>query len=174
MTPSVTGAETNVKQVAIKFVQVVLCGAFIAAVVLNFANIIGRYVFSAPIYWAEEVMLILFGWCVFLGAAMVALMRDHLKSQALGELLPERLKIFHRIGVDALSLVVVVYIAVKSFDIVILFHRFGQKTIVAEIPKSVVYASISVGLGIVALALLANIIDDIRTILRSRTPARAD
>ena len=51
----------------------VLAGALlIASVTLNFANVIGRYCFSASIYWAEEVMLFLMVGCVFLGNGVVA------------------------------------------------------------------------------------------------------
>ena len=41
------------------------------AIALNFANIIGRYVFAAPIASAEEVMLFLFVGAVFLGNSVV-------------------------------------------------------------------------------------------------------
>ena len=44
----------------------------VASVALNFANVVGRYFFSASIYWAEEVMLFLMVGCVFLGNGVVA------------------------------------------------------------------------------------------------------
>ena len=51
----------------------VMAGVLLAAsVLLNFANVIGRYFFNASIYWAEEVMLFLMVACVFLGNGVVA------------------------------------------------------------------------------------------------------
>ncbi len=44
----------------------------IASVVINFANIIGRYFFSVSIPWAEEIMLFLMVGCVFTGCCAVA------------------------------------------------------------------------------------------------------
>ena len=43
----------------------------IASVGINFANIIGRYVFSVSITWAEEAMLFLTIGSVFLAAGPV-------------------------------------------------------------------------------------------------------
>ena len=37
----------------------------VLSVAINFANVIGRYFFSASIYWAEEIMLFLMVGCVF-------------------------------------------------------------------------------------------------------------
>ena len=34
------------------------------AIAINFANIVGRYVFSAPLPWAEEVLSFLVIWGV--------------------------------------------------------------------------------------------------------------
>ena len=40
----------------------VVAGVLLAAsVAVNFANVIGRYFFGYSIYWAEEVMLFLYG-----------------------------------------------------------------------------------------------------------------
>ena len=51
----------------------VLAGVLlVASVALNFANVVGRYFFSASIYWAEEIMLFLMVGCVFLGNGVVA------------------------------------------------------------------------------------------------------
>ena len=44
----------------------------VASIVLNFANVVGRYFFNSSIYWAEEVMLFLMVGCVFLGNGVVA------------------------------------------------------------------------------------------------------
>ena len=44
----------------------------LSSVVINFINIIGRYVFSVSIPWAEEIMLFLMVGCVFTGCCAVA------------------------------------------------------------------------------------------------------
>ena len=49
-----------------------LVGAMlIVAVAINFANVVGRYVFDKPLYWAEEAMSLLQVAFVVIGAALV-------------------------------------------------------------------------------------------------------
>jgi hypothetical protein len=56
-----------------RVIAVVIGCGFLFALALNFSNVVGRYVFHAPIFWAEEAMIYTFVWCVFLGAVFVAL-----------------------------------------------------------------------------------------------------
>ena len=35
---------------------------FFIAMLINIANVIGRYVFSAPVFWAEEVLVFIIVW----------------------------------------------------------------------------------------------------------------
>ena len=43
----------------------------IAAVCLNFANVVGRYVFGQAIFGADEIQTYLMVWMAFLGAVVV-------------------------------------------------------------------------------------------------------
>src|SRR5579862_4527169 len=67
----------------------VLAGVMlVASVAINFANIIGRYVFSVSIPWAEEAMLFLMIGCVFLGAAPVGWLGRHIRMDVVVSVLP--------------------------------------------------------------------------------------
>lgn len=79
------GAVLSVLQVAL---SALIGGGLLFALALNFANVILRYAFRAPIYWAEEVMIFTFVWCVFLGAAVVAFRGDHLRVELFEWILP--------------------------------------------------------------------------------------
>ena len=39
---------------------------FLVAVAINIINVIARYVFSDPIFWAEEVLIFIVIWTVFI------------------------------------------------------------------------------------------------------------
>ncbi|MFB3819453.1 MAG: TRAP transporter small permease [Candidatus Methylomirabilales bacterium] len=52
--------------------------AFIAFVLLSFAQVILRYGFGRPLTWSEEVARYLFVWVVFLGAGVAARYRAHI------------------------------------------------------------------------------------------------
>src|SRR5438046_2981321 len=68
-----------------------LAGALlILSVALNFANVIGRYFFSASIYWAEEVMLFLMVGCVFLGNGVVAWSGRQIRMDVVVGMMPKK------------------------------------------------------------------------------------
>lgn len=59
-------------------IRAVLGALILAGVGINFANVVGRYVFLKPIIWAEEVLVFIMVWCVMLGATLVTWENQHL------------------------------------------------------------------------------------------------
>ena len=51
---------------------------FFVAAAINFINVIARYVFSDPIFWAEEVLIFLVIWAVFVVAGSITYRGGHL------------------------------------------------------------------------------------------------
>ena len=45
--------------------------AILAGIAINIANVIGRYFFLEPIIWAEEIMIYIMVWTVFIGSVLV-------------------------------------------------------------------------------------------------------
>ncbi|MBM3568733.1 MAG: TRAP transporter small permease [Alphaproteobacteria bacterium] len=131
-----------------------LGGLMLIGVALVFANVVGRYVFSAPLFWAEEVLVYLVIWGVFVGMASIAYNGDHLTM----DLFHRRLSPGLARGVNAaiaLGLVAVsVFVAWQSWQVVTLFWNIGQVSIAAGIPKALPHAAIAVGFGLTALAVL--------------------
>ena len=59
--------------------EVTFVGAALAfASTLLFANVVLRYVFLAPISWAEELSLYLIVWIVFVGGSVAVRTRGHI------------------------------------------------------------------------------------------------
>jgi TRAP-type C4-dicarboxylate transport system permease small subunit len=56
--------------------------------VIYLAGITGRYVFSSPIAWSDELAMIVFLWCMFLTDAFVNRDSDHVGFDILWERLP--------------------------------------------------------------------------------------
>src|SRR6201996_7629581 len=56
---------------------------FLLAVVLNIVNVIGRYVFGMPVFWAEETLTFTIIWIVFLVAGTVTYRGAHLNMDLL-------------------------------------------------------------------------------------------
>ena len=71
---------------------IITCLTLSACTILVNANIFTRYLFSTPIYWAEEVATSLFIWTVFIGSAYAYRTKAHLGVDILVKLLPEKAK----------------------------------------------------------------------------------
>src|SRR5262245_53840807 len=85
----------------------------VLSVALNFANVVGRYCFSASIYWAEEVMLFLMVGCVFLGNGVVAWSGRQIRMDVIVGMMPEKareaLNLFSELLFIATALLIVVF-----------------------------------------------------------------
>lgn len=55
---------------------------------LMFANVVARYLFAAPFYWAEEAAVYLNVWSVFIGVALVTLGNAHLRMDLVVRSMP--------------------------------------------------------------------------------------
>ena len=61
-----------------------ICGVLLlAAIAINVANVIGRYVFDAPVSWAEEVLSYMIIWGVFIAVGAITYQGLHLRMDLL-------------------------------------------------------------------------------------------
>ena len=126
-----------------------------ACILINAANIVGRYAFAAPLPWAEEVLSFLIIWGVCLGASAVTYDRRHLAMDILMGGYPPAV----RRAIDGAILVTIVgfcaFTAFQAWKIVQIMARNGQVSITAEIPMTVPYLGFVVGFSMIVLAALA-------------------
>src|SRR5919109_5680415 len=89
--------------------------AFIAAVCLNFANVVGRYGFGRSIAAADEIQIYIMVFMAFLGAAVVAWRRQHLRMDVLVRFLPVGLRAALRACEIALVAAAAAFVLVQSW-----------------------------------------------------------
>src|SRR5262249_4184454 len=87
----------------------------LVAVVLNAANIIGRYVFFSPIGSAEEIMLFLLVGTVFLGNSVVGWEGRQLRMDILLHALPAPLRRAFDVAADLAMIAVCVTLIVLAW-----------------------------------------------------------
>ena len=123
----------------------------LAAIAVNFANVVARYVVLRPFPWAEETMQFLAVWLVMLGAAVITRNREHLRMDALLVGVPSRV----RRGLEAFNTLVAVaicvYVVVQSVQVVQLLTSTGQRSVIARLPMNQMYAAVLLGFGFSAL-----------------------
>ena len=115
---------------------------FACALLINVGNVIGRYVFHAPLFWAEEVTTLLVIWSIALLSFRLTARGEHLVTDVLRVFLPEHLQRALLVLVNVFVLVFVSYLAWQSYLVVDMVGRYGQVTTVAELPKSVANGAI--------------------------------
>src|SRR4051794_6111190 len=90
----------------------------IGSILVNFANVIGRYFFSTSIYWAEEVMLFMMVACVFLGNGVVAWSGRQLRMDVIVRMMPAPIEKALALFSELLLIVVAVTITVFAWPVI--------------------------------------------------------
>jgi TRAP-type C4-dicarboxylate transport system permease small subunit len=127
----------------------------LAAIAINFANIVGRYVFLAPLPWAEEVLVFLMIWGVCFGASAVTYDNRHLDMDLFVGFFPPRM----RSVLEVMKLLVLVglcaFTAANAATIVGIMARNGQVSITAGVPMTIPYTAFVACFGLIVAAAIA-------------------
>ena len=81
-----------------RVIELVLAFAFILAVLLNFANVVGRYLFGISLLGSDEVQVFIMVGMTFLGAVVVTRRNQHLRMDVLVQFMPRRCALALRIA----------------------------------------------------------------------------
>lgn len=137
---------------------------FSAAVLINFLNVAGRYAFSTPIYWAEEVTILLVACAVFLMCFNLTVNNDHLRTDLVSSFATKNIRTINEIAIYTISFAVLSFLAHNTYSVVSMMARFGQVTPVAEIPMFLIYGSVFIGFLLSAIASFTNLVISIKTL----------
>jgi TRAP-type C4-dicarboxylate transport system permease small subunit len=132
-----------------------ICGLMVlGAVAINIANVVGRYVFDAPVSWAEEVMSYGIIWGVFVAVAAITYQGNHLRM----DLLVINMRGSFARAVGALTIVLMVacsvFVIMQSFQIVRLYAATWETSMGARIPLVYAHSALLVGFSMMLLAVI--------------------
>jgi TRAP-type C4-dicarboxylate transport system permease small subunit len=130
----------------------------LVAVGVNFANVIGRYLLATSIFWAEEAMIFLVIWAVFLGAIAVTYRGEHLSVDILSAALPRSVQPVLSAAVGAVCFALFLYMSWQASLVLTILLRNDQRSIALDIPMAVPQAALLVGFGASAVALLVRMV----------------
>jgi len=129
----------------------------LASIAINFANVVGRYVFFSPLVWAEEAMVFIMVWCVFIGAVLVTWDGRHLRMDLLAAVIPSP----WREAINAVAAIAFLLVAglvvTQSWQAVTLFATLGQVSNTAEIPMVIPHAALLIGFALMFLCVAVRI-----------------
>ncbi|HEY7243945.1 MAG TPA: TRAP transporter small permease [Xanthobacteraceae bacterium] len=131
------------------------------AVSINFANIVGRYVFGAPIFWAEEVMLFLLIGIVFIGNCVVGWEGRQLHMDVVLHMLPVKLRRCLELLGDLAVIAVSLVVAVVSWPAVEMLAEFDQRSEAANLPLLIPHMLLPIGLVLISMLVAIRVISRI-------------
>jgi C4-dicarboxylate transporter, DctQ subunit len=122
-----------------------LAGAIIVCSLLLFVNVVMRYIFLLPIYWAEELVRYLMVWMIFIGASQVTLWGGHVAVDIVPRALSKRGNVILAFIVNVICIVFCLVLAYLSLKQMLRVMRAGQISPALEIPMWIAYLSIPAG-----------------------------
>jgi TRAP-type C4-dicarboxylate transport system permease small subunit len=137
----------------------------ISSVVINFINIIGRYVFSVSIPWAEEIMLFLMVGCVFTGCCAVAWQGRHIRMDMMISMLPKKLHDFFNLLSELVLIGAAIAVTVFSYPVITQLAAFDERSEAANFPLVIPQSMVPIGYTLMALLIA------IRLLTPRRSPA---
>jgi TRAP-type C4-dicarboxylate transport system permease small subunit len=129
----------------------------LAGVAICFANVLARYLFGYALFWAEEVMVFLIIWGVFIGVGAAAYERAHLNMDLFSHSFKGSILGFLDALLVAVLLASCVFMIVQSWQVVALFYQGGVTSVSAGVPKWIAHLALPVGFALMALAVLARL-----------------
>ena len=126
----------------------------IAVVVINAANVAGRYLLSAPLGWGEEVMLFLMIGAVFLAVPVVAWQGGNIHMDVLVKAFPHRARRAVQICGDLFTCAVISLVSFTAIPVIRQLIEFDERSHAAEVPLALPQSAIPIGLGLAALAII--------------------
>ena len=124
------------------FAEAVSATAFAAMFVLFLAGIFARYVLGRPIVWADELIMVIFLWMVFLTEAFVLTEREQVTFDGIYDLVGER----GRRIIQALGALLVAVMFLVALPTVYDFVRFlwRERTNALQWRLDIVYSCFAV------------------------------
>ena len=118
--------------------------------IINFANIIGRYFFSVSISWAEESMLFLMVGCVFLGCGSVSWTNRHIRMDVLVNMMPTQIRKLFELLSDLVFIATAVAITIFAWPVIMDLAAFDERSQAANFPLVIPQSLIPIGLSFMA------------------------
>jgi TRAP-type C4-dicarboxylate transport system permease small subunit len=149
-------------------IELMLALLFIMAVLLNFTNVVGRYLFGISLLGSDEVQVFIMVAMTFLGAAVVTQRNQHLRMDVLVAFMPAPVRVLLRIAEQLLLAVLAGFVLTQSYFYARQMLRIGRASDMAGVPMWIPHGVIALGFGLILVIALSRVIGAAR---RSPEPA---
>ena len=148
------------------WIEHALAYAFIAAVALNFINVVGRYGFGSTILSADELQIFIMVFMTFLGAAVVAWRNQHLRMDVLVNALPPPIRRLIKIAELVAIVILTAFVLWNSTYYAKQMFNIGRVSDMAQVPMWIPHGVVAAGFGLMTLIACLRLVE----ILAGRAP----
>ena len=134
-----------------RVIELVLAMAFIAAVLLNFTNVVGRYLFGISLLGSDEVQVFIMVGATFLGAAVVTRRNQHLRMDVLLQFMPEPARLALRVAEQLLLIAIAGFVLTQSTFYVGQMLRIGRTSDMAGVPMWIPHGAVALGFALILI-----------------------
>lgn len=134
-----------------RVIEVTLAYAFILAVLLNFTNVVGRYLLGLSFLGSDEVQIFIMVGMTFLGAAVVTRRNQHLRMDVLLRFLPVPLRLLLRVLEQVLLMVLAGFVLAQSLLYAGQMLRLGRVSDMTGLPMWIPHGTVALGFGLVLI-----------------------
>jgi TRAP-type C4-dicarboxylate transport system permease small subunit len=132
-------------------IELALAIAFIFAVLLNFTNVVGRYLFGISLLGSDEVQVFIIVCVTFLGAAVVTQRNQHLRMDVLLQFMPDPLCVALRAAEQLLLVVIAGFVLTQSFFYARQMLRIGRTSDMAGVPMWIPHGAVALGFALILI-----------------------
>jgi TRAP-type C4-dicarboxylate transport system permease small subunit len=134
----------------IRIAEIVTALLLFAMMMLTFADVIGRYIFTAPIFGAAEMIQFLLAMTIFGGLCLVNAKDEHITVELFEAPLDRLFPVARRIVVQIFSVGIMAIVAFQLYRFALDAEEIGSKTVVLEWSFASVAYTVA-GLSVVSL-----------------------
>jgi TRAP-type C4-dicarboxylate transport system permease small subunit len=137
--------------------ETLLAVALLGAIILNFANVVSRYLADFTIEGSDEIEIYILIWIAFLGAALVTWRGLHLRMDVLIKLAGARVRQIVTIAEVIVTLATASFVAYQSFLYVRRIYALGAVSDIAQLPTWIPHSAVVVSLVLTVVCLILRV-----------------
>lgn len=137
--------------------ETLLALALLGAIVLNFANVVSRYLGDFTIEGSDEIEIYILIWIAFLGAALVTWRGLHLRMDVIIKLAGARALRIVTIAEVLITLATASFVAYQSYLYVRRIYNLGAVSDIAQLPTWIPHSAVVVSLLLTVVCLVLRV-----------------
>ena len=145
-----------------RVIELVLALAFILAVLLNFTNVVGRYLFGVSLLGSDELQVFIIVGVTFLGAAVITRRNQHLRMDVLVQFMPAWLRLALRVIEHLLLIALAGFVISQSFFYARQMLRIGRTSDMAGVPMWIPHGAVALGFALILIVVAWHLIGIVR------------